>query len=591
MKSKLWIAIALILGASGALAQDIRLVATTAREALNNASLLRALDDTAVPQDYIAAARADYRRLLTALYAQGYYGGTISITIDGAEAANLAPLAAPASIGEIVITVDAGMRFTFGEVAIAPLPPAADIPADLGPRETARSGVIRTVAQQSLRRWRELGYPLAQVNSQQIVARHADQKLDVTIGLDPGPQLRFSALEVSGNRRVRSERVRAIAGLPEGAIYSPAAVDRAQARLRRTGTFNSVSLTTADQAGPDGTIGLRAQLDEAKRRRIGFGLELSSVEGVTVSSFWLHRNLLGGAERLRVEAVVSQINADADGVDYALRGSFGRPATLGPDTDFYINTEIARQDEDSFLIDSIEVETGLTRHLRDDLTLQGGIGLLTAREDSDLGKRDYTLLILPLRATLDRRNDASAASAGYYLDARATPFASADRDLDGARLYGDARIYRSFGVDDGFTLAARGLVGSLLGAPTAEAPADFLFYSGGGGTVRGQPYQSLGVQTQVGGQIVTTGGASFLAAQLEARYAIRDNIALVGFYDTGFVGDSAMPGESGAWHAGAGVGLRYATGIGPIRLDLGTPASGDDAGDSLQVYIGIGQAF
>ncbi|MDA0720755.1 MAG: BamA/TamA family outer membrane protein, partial [Proteobacteria bacterium] len=149
----------------------------------------------------------------------------------------------------------------------------------------------------------------------------------------------------------------------------------------------------------------------------------------------------------------------------------------------------------------------------------------------------------------------------------------------------------SFGADDGFTLAARGLVGSLLGAPTAEAPADFLFYSGGGGTVRGQPYQSLGVQTQVGGQTVTTGGASFLAAQLEARYAIRDNIALVGFYDTGFVGDSAMPGESGAWHAGAGVGLRYTTGIGPIRLDLGTLASGDDAGDSLQLYIGIGQAF
>ncbi|ART99505.1 autotransporter assembly complex protein TamA [Yoonia vestfoldensis] len=591
MKSKLWIAIALVLGASGAIAQDIRLIATTAREALNRASLLRALDETAVPQDYIAAARADYRRLLTALYAEGYYGGTISITIDGAEAANLAPLAAPASIGEIVITVDAGVPFTFGEVAIAPLPPAADIPADLGPRVQARSGVIRAAAQQFLRSWRDLGYPLAQLDSQQIIARHPDAKLDVTIGLDPGPQLRFSALEVSGNRRVRSERVRAIAGLPEGAIYSPAAVDQAQARLRRTGTFNSVSLITADQAGPGDTIGLRAQLDEAKRRRIGFGLELSSVEGVTVSSFWLHRNLLGGAERLRVEAVVSQINADAEGMDYALRGSFGRPATFGPDTDFFINAEASRQDEDTFLIDAVEVETGLTWYLRDDLTLQGGIGVLTAREDTDLGKRDYTLLTLPLRATLDRRDAPSDASAGYYLDARVTPFASFDRDLDGARFYGDARVYRSFGADDGFTLAARGLVGSLLGAPIAEAPADFLYFSGGGGTVRGQPYQSLGVQRQVGGQTVTSGGASFLAAQLEARYAIRDKIALVGFYDTGFVGETAIPGETGDWHAGAGVGLRYKTGIGPIRLDIGTPASGDDAGDSVQVYIGIGQAF
>ncbi|MEM8536376.1 MAG: BamA/TamA family outer membrane protein, partial [Pseudomonadota bacterium] len=43
--------------------------------------------------------------------------------------------------------------------------------------------------------------------------------------------------------------------------------------------------------------------------------------------------------------------------------------------------------------------------------------------------------------------------------------------------------------------------------------------------------------------------------------------------------------------AGAGFGIRYNTGIGPIRLDLGTQASGDDAGEDLQVYIGIGQAF
>ena len=76
--------------------QSVRLVSDEARGVLDAASLLRSLDDTAVPQDYIAAARADYQRLLTALYSKGYYGGTISITIDGVEAANIAPLAAPA---------------------------------------------------------------------------------------------------------------------------------------------------------------------------------------------------------------------------------------------------------------------------------------------------------------------------------------------------------------------------------------------------------------------------------------------------------------------------------------------------------------
>ncbi|WP_019955891.1 autotransporter assembly complex protein TamA [Yoonia vestfoldensis] len=582
---------AFVLGAGAATAQDVRLVAETARDALSSASLLRALDDTAAPQDYVAAARADYRRLLTALYAEGYYSGTVSITIDGAEAAGVAPLAAPSTIGEVVITVNAGPRFTFGDVAISPLPPDADVPSDLGPREPARSGLIRTAATQSLRSWRDLGYPLARVDSQQIIARHPDEKLDVTIGLNPGPQLRFGELDVTGNRRVRTERVRAIAGLPIGEIYSPDAIAAAQQRLRRTGTFNSVALTTADVAGPGDTIGVRAQLDEAKRRRIGFGLELDSIEGLTVSTFWLHRNLFGGAERFRAEAVVSNINGETGGTDYALRGSFGRPATFGPDTDFYVSAEISRQDEDAFLVDSFEIETGLIRYLSDDLTVQGGIGVLTAREDTALGERDYTLLILPLRATLDRRNDASNASSGYYLDARVTPFVGLDGDLTGARLYGDARIYRSFGEAKGFTLAARGLIGSLAGAEIGEAPADFLYFSGGGGTVRGQPYQSLGIETMVGMDTVTTGGTSFLGAQLEARYAIRDNISVVGFYDTGFIGDTAVPGESAEWHAGAGIGVRYNTGIGPIRLDIGTPASGDDAVESVQVYIGIGQAF
>ena len=90
---------------------------------------------------------------------------------------------------------------------------------------------------------------------------------------------------------------------------------------------------------------------------------------------------------------------------------------------------------------------------------------------------------------------------------------------------------------------------------------------------------------------MTTGGTSFVGAQLEARFLVRDSISLVGFYDIGFVGETATPGEAGDWHAGAGFGLRYETGIGPIRLDLGTQASGDDAGNDLQVYIGIGQAF
>ncbi|MBQ2262521.1 MAG: outer membrane protein assembly factor [Loktanella sp.] len=582
---------ALVLGAGMVAAQEVRLVADAAQGPLTDASLLLALDEAAAPQDYVAAARADYRRLLTALYAEGYYAGTVSITVDGAEAANISPLAVTSAINDVVITVQSGPAFTFGAVSIAPVPPEAELPANLAPTERARAGEIRTAANAGVSAWRDLGFPLASIDGQQIVARHTDQKLDVTVGIDPGPQLRFGELDVSGNERVRPERVREIAGLPVGEIYSPDAVDAAERRLRRTGTFDSAALRIGDAPGPDETIPVRAQLNEAALRRIGFGIELSSTEGVAVSTFWLHRNLLGGAERLRVDASVSGIDGETGGTDYRLRGSFSRPATFNPDTDFYINAEVSRQDEPTFLIDKFEIETGLTRYLTDELTVQAGIGVLTAREESALGERDYTLLILPLRATLDRRDVSTNASSGYYLDGRLTPFASIDGDLNGARIYGDARVYRSFGEDDGLTLAARGMVGSLVGAGIGDAPADFLYFSGGGGTVRGQPYQSLGVDTLQGTDVITTGGTSFVGAQLEARYAIRNNLSLVGFYDVGYIGETAVPGENGDWHAGAGIGARYNTGIGPIRLDVGTPASGDDAGGSVQVYIGIGQAF
>lgn len=582
---------ALLMSTTAAVAQEVRLVSDAARSALNEASLLRALDDTAAPQDYIAAARADYRRLLTALYAEGYYGGTISITVDGVEAFDIAPLAAPAQIRQVVIKVNPGPLFTFGDVRIAPLPPQTTLNQDLGPRRTALSGVVRTTVSSGISTWRDLGYAKASVAQQSIVARHDDAKLDVTVALDIGPRLTFGALSVSGNETVSEDRVRQIAGLPTGSVFSPAEMAAAQQRLRRTGTFESASLSESDEIGPDGTLPILAQLSEAKPRRFGFGLELSSVEGLTVSSFWLHRNFLGGAERFRVDAEVAGISGETGGIDYRLGATFTRPATFGPDTEYFLSGEISREDEPEFLLDKISVENGFSRILTDDLTVRAGIGLLRAREETALETREYTLFTLPLDATLDRRDVPTDAKDGYYIDLSATPFISVDGEIAGARLYGDARGYLTVGEDSRLTFAGRGQVGSVLGAGLTEAPADFLFYSGGGGTVRGQSYQSLGIETIQGAETVTTGGASFVGAQLEARYLIRDNISLVGFYDIGHVGETSIPAEAGDWHAGAGFGLRYNTGIGPIRLDLATQASGDDAGSDLQVYIGIGQAF
>lgn len=138
------------------------------------------------------------------------------------------------------------------------------------------------------------------------------------------------------------------------------------------------------------------------------------------------------------------------------------------------------------------------------------------------------------------------------------------------------------------TLAFRGQLGSVAGPDLSEAPADYLFYSGGGGSVRGQPYQTLGVELPSGD---TVGGRSFVGLSAEARVALTEKIGVVGFADAGYIGSEEFYDGSGTWHSGAGLGLRYATGIGPIRLDVAVPTSGPEVDEDFQVYIGIGQAF
>jgi translocation and assembly module TamA len=104
--------------------------------------------------------------------------------------------------------------------------------------------------------------------------------------------------------------------------------------------------------------------------------------------------------------------------------------------------------------------------------------------------------------------------------------------------------------------------------------------------VRGQSYKSLKVDLGGG---VSSGGRSYLGLSAEARVRVGKKISLVGFYDYGAIGAGSMPGDGGS-HSGAGLGLRYDTPLGPIRLDVAAPVSGGSGG-AVQVYVGIGQAF
>jgi translocation and assembly module TamA len=133
--------------------------------------------------------------------------------------------------------------------------------------------------------------------------------------------------------------------------------------------------------------------------------------------------------------------------------------------------------------------------------------------------------------------------------------------------------------------------GAVFGSGLLETPRDDLFLSGGGGTVRGHPYRSLGVEVSRGsGPQFLIGGNYFLAGSFELRAKVSDRIGVVGFVDWGSIGIDGFSVDSANSHAGAGLGLRYDTGLGPIRLDVAAPISGT-TGDGVQFYVGLGQSF
>ena len=143
-------------------------------------------------------------------------------------------------------------------------------------------------------------------------------------------------------------------------------------------------------------------------------------------------------------------------------------------------------------------------------------------------------------------------------------------------------------------MCIRDSLGTVVGPDIDETPRDYLFYSGGGGTVRGHSFESLGVEVIPGPDgPVKTGGMSIATVTAEARIQVRERIGLALFADAGRVWEEEGFSGGSGWQAGAAAGVRYRTPIGPLRFDIAAPVGGgDDSDDSgVQVYIGLGQAF
>ncbi|EJF76097.1 hypothetical protein ME7_01086 [Bartonella birtlesii LL-WM9] len=555
----------------------------------------------------LAKARSDYRAILSALYADGRYGGVISIKINGLEAADLSPVTQLPAQSKIVITIDAGPQYVFSIAGINKVAPFVKYKTNRMPTieklnykigTVAKSETILKAERWAVEGWRRQGYAKAKVIKSEVVADHAARLIDAQIVVEPGQVTYYGPLtvrNVSKKPRVDSDYIAWMTGLKVGQKYDSYALNKANERLARLNVFRAVNIYEADTINPDGSLPLTLVVEERKPRRFGAGGSYSTLDGAGFEAYWMHNNLLGHAENLKIETKISGIGSNKEksynlkNFDYLLGATFIKPGILTPDTDFRTELKMQQDVLENYTIKAIKGKFGVTHifngHLSGQIAIEVSNGY---SRDIHFGSRNFTTIGLSSGLIYDSRNNKFNATKGLYGEVIVEPFYEMRLSNLVTKMTVEGRSYWALDEKDRFVFAARAKLGTIIGNNTAQLPSDTLFFAGGGGSVRGYAYRNIGIKTK---HDTVIGGRTLVEGSAELRLSLNDKIGLVSFVDGGFVGEKTRFDFSQKMKWGAGFGGRYMTGVGPLRVDLAFPLKREKGDPRIGFYVGIGQAF
>jgi translocation and assembly module TamA len=566
------------------------------KEALSESSMLVSDEKKPVSGDLgvVVKARDDRDRLIATLYEKARYGGVVTIAVNGTPLDALPPTPTFSRDKPVAVTisVDPGPAFKLGKVNL--LGDAARLdPANYGLVRGGDAGslTILKAGDKMVADFKNQGHPLAKLDKRDVVADHSSNTVDVSLKVDSGPVAPFGNVGVTGQKSVDPDFIKRYARINEGKPYSPDELKKASDRLRKLGVFSSVTIREADKLAPDGSIPTTIEVSEGKQRFFGAGAQYSTIDGFGLQGYWGHRNLTGRADSLRIEGSVSRIGetTDVGQLDYTAGITYVRPATFYPSATFTAGLKMQSLHPDAYDANTVTASGALAYEINDQDTVSAGGEVSYESDTTDaFGKHNYLTIAIPLEYVRDTRDNKLDPTEGYRASISAKPSYEAMGGSIFSSFEGSISGYKGVGANNNVVFAGKLSAGTLLGANSIEdIPATRRFYAGGGGSVRGYSYQEISPYNSNGDE---TGGRSYVTASFEARVKITDTIGVVPFVDMGSVTDTAFPDFSDL-RIGAGVGLRYATPFGPIRLDVAMPLKKYNGGTSYGIYAGIGQAF
>jgi translocation and assembly module TamA len=461
-------------------------------------------------------------------------------------------------------------------------------------------------------RLRELGYAEAEVGGE-VQVDVGTRAARVDLQVKSGQRYKFGNVFVAtdANPQVAPRRIveQAQGAIRKGDWYSESALSEAQARVFRMGVFGAVKVNRGAPDREAGTVPVVVDVREAPfhsiRLGLGLGLEATRNEARAVGE-WTNRNFLGGLRRLTVRgragyAVLPNLfNNDIAGAIFDITTEFEQPRFVWRDVRLQTSVTAERGLELAYSFLGGRLRGGLIWQPHPDVSIfpsynlevyrltvaEGrGVGageavppivLGCAGRDTSGNQCDIALSYLEQTIEWDRRDDPAEPRAGFYaalsLQEGGGPLQG---DFNYVRVLPDVRYYQSFGETRRLTVAGRVRLGTLIPLGDTEESSIVTRFFSGGPAMRGFNSRRLSPYTVYTDednnvQTVPIGGNGLFETSLEVRYRMTENLILALFWDTGAVTEAQFDvGEmtSNLYHA-VGVGLRYLTVVGPIRVDV-----------------------
>lgn len=554
------------------------------RERFDELSTLRANEAHAANVAQIdRRAREDAALLNDLLRNEGYFDARVTTTTAAEE-------------GKLLVTlqVEPGPLYRFQEVTLpgaeeaGAKAPALATALGVKPQDPVNGDAIEAGEKRLRSAVGREGFPFARVRPPVVVVDHATRTATLEMPVTPGGERRFGRISTPDARVFDGEHVQEIARFAPGDPYDAAEVDDLRRAIIQTGLVSSVRVREVEGLSP-GSVDLNVLLEPAPPRTIAGELGYGTGEGARAEASWTHRNLFPPEGALTVRGVLGtreQLGAL----------TFRRNNFRARDRVLTGQISASHVERDAYEADTFSVSGALERqtNIFFQKTWTWSLGAeLVATDERDVivstgepRRQTYFIAAAPTSINYDGSDDLLNPTRGFRLGARVSPELSLSGKAFGyTRAQIDASAYQP--VRDGVMVAGRVRLGSILGAPRDAVAPSRRFYAGGGASVRGYGYQDIGPRDPNNDPI---GGRSLAEFSLEARVRAFGNFGVVPFLDGGNIYTSTLPDFSG-FRYGAGLGVRYYSSFGPIRIDVGTPLNPQKGDARVAVYVSLGQAF